>query len=37
MNVALCNADKRWDIAAQIQQRVQFDGGLALTESGPRE
>src|ERR1019366_4909661 len=37
MHLAICNADKRWDIAAQIQQRVQFDSGLVLTEPCPRE
>ena len=35
--LALCNADKTGDVAAQIHQRVELDGGFAPTESGPRE
>lgn len=37
MHFAVRNADKRWDITAQVQQRMQFDGGLVLAEPGPRE
>ena len=35
--LALCNADKTGDVAAQIHQRVELDGGFAPTESSPRE
>jgi hypothetical protein len=31
------NADKRGDIAVQIQQSVHLDGGFALAKLGPRE
>jgi len=34
--LALCNADKTGDVAAQIHQRVELDGGFAPTESSPR-
>ena len=37
MNLAVRNADEGRDVAAQVQQRVQFDGGLVLAEPGPRE
>jgi hypothetical protein len=26
--LAVCNANKRWDIAAQVQQRAHFNGSL---------
>jgi len=31
------NANKSGDIAVEVQQRVRFDGGLVLPESGPRK
>jgi hypothetical protein len=34
---AIGDADKRGDVAMQIQQRMHLDGGLALAELGPRE
>jgi len=34
---AVGNADKRGDVAMQIQQRVHFDGGLVLAKLGPGE
>src|SRR5712671_3356208 len=34
---AVCNAYKRWDIATQVQQRVQFDGSLVPSEASPWE
>ena len=37
MHFAVRNANKRWDIAMQVKQSVEFDGGLLLAEVGPRE
>ena len=37
MHFAVGNADKRGDVASQVQQRVHLHGSLALTELGPRE
>ena len=37
MHLAVGNADKRGDIAMQIEQRVHFDGGFVLAELRPRE
>ena len=37
VHFAVGNADKRGNIAMQVQQRVHFDGGLVLAELGPRE
>ena len=37
VHFSIGNADKRGDVAMQIQQRVHFDGGLVLPEFGPRE
>ncbi len=37
MHFASSNADKRRNIAVQIQQRVHLHGGLVLAESGPRK
>ena len=37
MHFAVGNADKRGDVAVQVQQRVHLDGGLVLAELGPRE
>ena len=34
VRLPLCNANKTGDIAAEIHQRVELDGGFALTESG---
>ena len=34
---AIANADKRGDVAPQVQQRVHLHGGLAPAEPGPRE
>ena len=33
----LGNLDKRWDVATQIEKRMQFDGSLAASKSGPGE
>src|ERR1035437_7224429 len=35
VHVAFGNADKRGDVAVQVQQRVHFDGGFVLAEFGP--
>ena len=37
MHFAVGDADKRGDVAMQIQQGVHLDGGFALAELGPRE
>ena len=37
MHLACSNADKRGNIAVQIQQRVHLHGGLVLAESRPRK
>ena len=37
VHFAVCNADKRWDIATQVQQRMHFDGGLVPPEASPRK
>jgi hypothetical protein len=37
MHLAVRNADKRGDIAMQVQQRVHLDGGFVLAKLGPRE
>jgi hypothetical protein len=37
VNLAIRNADKRGDVAVQIQQGVHLDGGLVLAKLGPRE
>jgi hypothetical protein len=37
MHRAVGDADKGGDVAMQIEQRVHFDGGFVLAESGPRE
>jgi hypothetical protein len=37
MHFPVCNTNKRWDISAQVEKRVQFDGGLVLAEPGPRK
>jgi len=37
MHFAVCNADKRGNVARQIQQGVHLDGALVLAELGPRE
>src|SRR5271155_5392356 len=37
MHFAVGNADKRGNIAVQVQQRVHFDGGLVGAESSPGE
>ena len=37
MHFAVGNADKRGDIAMQVEQCVHLDGGLVLAEFGPRE
>jgi len=37
VHFALGNADKRRDIAVQIEQSVHLDSGLVLAELGPRE
>lgn len=37
MNLAVSNDHRRWNIAAQVQQCVHFDGALALAELGPWE
>lgn len=31
------NPYKRWDVAAQIEERMKFDGSFALPEPGPRK
>jgi len=31
------DADKRGDVAVQVQQRVHLDGGFVLAKLGPRE
>ena len=37
VHFAVGNADKRGDVAVQVQQRVHLDGGLVLAELGPRK
>ena len=37
MHFAVRNADKRGDVAMQVQQGVHLDGALVLAELGPRE
>ena len=37
VHFAIGNADKSWDIAMQVEQRVHLDGALALAKSGPRK
>ena len=37
VHLAVGNADKRGDIAVQVQQRVHLDGGFVLAELGPWE
>jgi hypothetical protein len=37
VHFAVGDADKRGDVAVQIQQRVHLDGGLVLAEPGPRK
>ena len=37
VHFAVGNADKRGDVASQVQQRVHLHGSLALAELGPRE
>jgi hypothetical protein len=37
MHLAVGNANKRGDVAVQIQQRVHFDGTLVLPKFRPRE
>ena len=37
MHLVCSNADKRGNIAVQIQQRVHLHGGLVLAESRPRK
>jgi hypothetical protein len=35
MHFSIGNADKRGDVAVQVQQRVHFDGGFVLAKFGP--
>src|ERR1035437_5778731 len=37
VNLAIRNANKRGDVAVQVQQRMHLDGRLVLAKSGPRE
>src|SRR6266851_4132193 len=37
VHLAVCNADKRGDIAVQIQQRVHLHGRFVLAKPGPRK
>jgi hypothetical protein len=37
VNLPFRNPYKRWDVAAQIEKCVKFDGSFALPEPGPRE
>jgi hypothetical protein len=37
VHCAVRDADKRWDIATQVQQGVHLDSGLVLAKPGPRE
>jgi len=37
VDFAVGNADKRWDIAMEVEQRVHLDGCLVLAEPCPRE
>ena len=37
VHFAVCNAYKRWDIAVQVQQGMQFDGSLVSPEASPWE
>ena len=37
MHLAIGNADKRGDVAVQVQQRMQLEGRFILAELGPRE
>jgi len=37
VNLSLRNPYKRWDVAAQIEKCVKFDGSFALPELGPWE
>jgi hypothetical protein len=35
VELAIGDMDKRWDIAAQVEQRMQFDGCFGLPEMCP--
>jgi hypothetical protein len=37
VRLAVADEDERWDGAAQVEQGVQFDGGLGRAERRPRE
>ena len=37
MHLAVGDADKRRDVAVQVQQRVHFDGAFMLAKPGPRK
>ena len=37
MHISAGDADKRGDVAVQVQQSMHLDGGLALTKLGPRK
>jgi hypothetical protein len=36
-HLAVCNPINIWDVAMEVEQRVQFDGGLVLAKTRPRE
>ncbi len=37
MHLAIGNANKRWNVATQVQQRMHLDGSFASPEPGPRK